>query len=207
MNRERAFSLIEVLVALAVFAILAVLAYSALDQIAHTRAVLVEQQQRFANIVRTISSIERDLRQVAARPIRGNFGEPLPALTGALNAIELTHVGFANPQAEARSNLERVVYAKDTGKLQRSRYSVIDRAPSSAADTRALLDGVEDFRLRYLSRTGEWADTWPPRDVALDVLPYAIEFRLKLTDYGEIRRVILQPASLATATDSGQIAP
>jgi general secretion pathway protein J len=70
--RARGFSLIELLVALAVFAALAAAAYGGLSQITATRGALAKQQDRFAQVVRAVSILERDLRQAIARPVRGN---------------------------------------------------------------------------------------------------------------------------------------
>jgi general secretion pathway protein J len=199
----RAFSLIELLVALAVFAALAAVAYGGLSQIARVRGALVEKQDRFAAIVRAMSTIERDLRQAVSRSVRGNGrGEALPALIGGADRIELTHLGFANPLAEPRSNLERVAYALDANGLERGRYAVLDRAPDSAPASRVLLGRVGAFRLRYLGSENIWRDAWPPtgisKDDALTALPRAIEFRIDTADTGELRRVVELPSVLGT---------
>ncbi|HEY6984750.1 MAG TPA: type II secretion system minor pseudopilin GspJ, partial [Rhodanobacteraceae bacterium] len=183
----RAFSLLELLVALAVFAALAAAAYGGLAQIARTRGALAAQQDRFAAAVRAVSAMERDLRQAVSRPVRGNGrGDEIPALIGAADRIELTRLGFANPRAEPRSNLERVAYAIDAGRLVRGRYAVLDRAPDSAPATTMLCDRVGAMSLRYLGSDGVWRDAWPPAQVpggapngvqVAELLPRAVEFR------------------------------
>src|SRR4249919_3461842 len=87
---HRGFSLIELLVALAVFATMAALAYGGLDSVARTRAELGRQQDSFRDLMRGIGLIERDLHQAIARPVRGNYGEALPALIGSSGHIEFT---------------------------------------------------------------------------------------------------------------------
>ncbi|MGA8277756.1 MAG: type II secretion system minor pseudopilin GspJ [Rhodanobacteraceae bacterium] len=200
LGERRGFSLIELLVALAVFAAMAAAAYGGLAQIARTRSALVVRQDRFAAITRAVSDMERDLAQAVARPVRGNYGAEQPALVGTTTHVELTRLGFANPRAEARSNLERAIYAYDDHKLQRGRYAALDRAPEAAPDTRMLLDHVADMRLRYLGGDNNWREAWPPPDLAgddaLTSLPVAVEFRLRLDDLGEVRRVVELPSSL-----------
>lgn len=203
MKHPRGFSLIELLVALAVFAALAAAAYGGLAQIARTRAALAGQQDRFAAVTRAVAALERDLRQSVSRPVLGNSGRtPLPAVAGAPAAIELTRLGYANPRAEPRSHLERVVYALDGDRLRRGRYAVLDRAPDSAPTTTVLLDRIGEWHLRYLGCDRAWRDAWPPSarldcaNAQLDErLPRAVEFRFVLADLGEIRRVVELPSS------------
>ena len=194
--RVRGFSLIELLVALAVFAALAAAAYGGLAQIAATRGALARQQDRFAEVVRAVSMLERDLRQAIARPVRGNGrGDVLPALAGTGDRIELTRLGFANPLAEPRSNLERVAYAIDARKLVRGRHLALDRAPDASPAVTAVLDDAQGVSFRYLGGDGAWRSTWPPSEAPPymkpeEILPRAIEVRIATGDTGELRRVI-----------------
>lgn len=208
-NAMQGFTLIEVLVALVVFAAMAAITWSALGQIARARASLAEQQDRFALVVRSVGDIERDLRQALSRPLRGNYGESVPALLGGADFIELSRLGFANPRAEPRSNIERVRYELDNGTLRRNRYAVLDRAAGSVPDRRELLDQVVAWRLRYLDGDGAWRDRWPPRETPPHILPRAVEFRLGLTELGELRRVIALPATipLQGVGSNGMVAP
>ena len=207
------FSLLELVVALAVFAALAAAAYGGLSSVARTRGDLAEKQDRLAAIVRAVSTLERDLRQAVSRPVRGNSrGEPVPALLGGADRIELTRLGFANPRAESRSNLERVVYVTDGSMLRRGRYAVLDRAPDSAPAVSTLLEKVDALRLRYLGSDGVWRNAWPPAEVpagALDgaslteLLPRAVEFRIDTGDTGELRRVIELPSVISAIAPPG----
>ncbi|TCO38949.1 general secretion pathway protein J [Dokdonella fugitiva] len=201
-SRTPGFSLIELLVALAVFAALAAAAYGGLGAIARTRGVLAVQQDRFAAIARTVASLERDLRQAVARPVIGNEGAMQPALVGSAGAIELSRLGYANPLAESRSNVERVVYTDERGTVRRGRYLVLDRAPNSLPLQRDLLARAGELRFRYYGCDGAWRDAWPPREPlacqadaqAQGQLPRAVEFRFAPEGLGEIRRIVELPS-------------
>ncbi len=203
----RGFTLIEVLVAMAVFAIVAAITWASLAQVARTRTELAARQDRFAAAVRAVGMLERDLRQAIARPVRGGYGEVLPALLGAGDRIELSRLGFADPRREASSHVERVVYAVDARALQRGRYAVLDRAPGSSAERGELADGIETLRLRYLGDDGAWRETWPPRrESPIDALPRAIEFRLAFEDLGELRRLVMLPSVPPARAAGAQVA-
>lgn len=190
------FSLVELLVALAVFAALAAAAYGGLATLARTRAALAAEQQRFADVLRTIAALERDLEQAISRPVRDRNDALLASLQGDRSRVELTTLGFANPQAQARSNLERVAWGLDGQVLRRLRWPVLDRAPNSRPQEAGQLADVEGFALAYLGEDRQWRVAWPPPppDAAmLRELPRAVEVRLRLRDLGEIRRVVELP--------------
>ena len=211
------FSLVELLVAVAVFAALAAAAYGGLAEIARARGALAAHQDRFAGAVRAVTTLERDLRQAVSRPVRGNArGEELPALAGTADRLELTRLGFANPRAEARSNLERVAFVIADGQLQRARYGVLDRAPESAPAVSVLLDQVDTLRLRYFGPDGIWRDAWPPAELSTgtpaavsmtEVLPRAVEFRIGVNGIGELRRLVELPSSIPPFAADRAVAP
>lgn len=191
MNR-RGFSLIELLIAIAVFAAMAVMAYSGLGALVRTRTQLARMQDEFRSLTRSVSLLDRDLRQATSRSVRDNNGRALPAFMGTSDRIEFTRLGFANPQAEQRSNLERVFYQLDTNTLQRGNYPVLDRAPETTAITTPLREDTQALRLRYLDSQQRWVERWPAIDDPnpLQTLPRAVEVRIETKDYGEITRLI-----------------
>ncbi len=203
-SRPKGFTLLELLVAVAVFAALAAAAWGGLATLARTRAALAAEQQRFAEVVRAVGRFERDLRQAIGRPVRDGGNALVPALAGDASAIEFTHVGHADPLAETRSHLERVAYAPDGRDLRRSHYAVLDRAPDSRPLGRVAIERAGALRLRYLGCDGAWREAWPPRAAApceaagdrLGALPRAVEFRLAPEGLGEIRRVVELPSSM-----------
>lgn len=202
--------MIELLVAVAIFAAVAAIAYGGLATVAQTRQTLAAEQDRFAALTRAMSDVSRDLRHAIARPVRGNYGEMVPTLRGSSDALELSRLGFANPLAEPRSNVERVIYALADHKLRRGRYAVLDRAPGTVPANRDLIDRVVRLRWRYLDRQGKWSDQWPSTAIAPNTqaaqavprdqdLPRAVEMTLELEDYGELRRIVALPSALPSA--------
>jgi len=177
---------------------MAALAYGGLDSVVRTRAELEARQAQFQALRRSVNLLERDLRQCAVRPVRDNDGAALPAFVGAPDRVELTRLGFANPQAEARSNLERVGYAFADDALVRAAWPVLDRAPGTEPSKRVLRRPIRELRLRYLDAGNRWTDAWPPPTADADTppapLPRAVEFRIATDDYGEISRIVELPS-------------
>ncbi|HET8941834.1 MAG TPA: type II secretion system minor pseudopilin GspJ [Rudaea sp.] len=191
-SRLKGFSLIELLVAMAVFAIMAALAYGGLNSIARTRTELGAKEDAFRDLMRVVGSLDGDLRETVARPVRGNAGQIVPAFIGTSDHVEFTRLGFANPQAEPRSNLQRVFYELDAGRLKRGRYAVLDRAPDSAPQIVDSHVKADELRLRYLDPvTNRWLDAWPaPLATDATALPRAVQWQLRTRDYGEITQTV-----------------
>lgn len=185
----RGFTLVELLVAVALFATVATLAYGGLDALVRASTQLEGSGERLADLQRAIDLVGRDLRQAVARGVRDRDGQPQPALAGDRSGVLLTRAGHGNALALPRAELERVGYGLVDGRLERLRYRVLDRADGREPARDALLDEVEAFELRYLGVDGSWQDQWPPRSNPGVALPRAVELRLRLADFGEIRRV------------------
>jgi len=207
------FTLIEVLIALAITAFVAAVAYSSLSTamlaVESTRATA----QRTYEMNRAWMIISRDLRQFVARPVRDEFGQVEPAMAGgaaARFALSFTRGGWHNPNGLPRSNLQRVNYRVEDGALWRDTYPVLDRAPETQAQQVRLLEGVEVLELVFLGDLGAaeregrgltldtrgWQASWVADTSAPDLElspPVALEIRLELEDLGELRRIYALP--------------
>jgi len=196
--RQRAFTLIEVLVAMAVFAVLAGFAYSTLGQTLLSAEILNERMDRLQALQRTMRILTDDLQQLAPRPIRDELGDNLrPALdTGFQSgfALELTRSGWSNPIVLPRSTQQRAAYRIEDGELIRFHWYTLDRTLSNEPVSVTLLDGVEGLQFRFLVDNNDYTEQWPPLNlpgaVGARERPRAVEVTLLLEEEGEIRRLI-----------------
>ena len=198
----RGFTLLELLVALAVFAILATAAYGGLRTVLFTRVAVETQSQRLAAVQLAFHRLGQDIEQAAPRGIRDEYGEPQAALLGDELADErliLTRAGWANPLGQPRASLQRVAYRLRDGQLWRLHWPVLDRGGLVEPRETPVLDQVRELRIRFLDQNASWRNDWPPpasddssqRD--LDALPRAVEISVTLEDWGEITRLLLLP--------------
>lgn len=195
---QKAFTLIEVLVAFAIFGILAAFAYGALSQTLLSAEMLGERMDRLQAIQKSVRYLSQDFLQLAPRPVRQELGDSLdPALQSDFRsefALELTHGGWSNPVALPRGTLQRSAYRLEDDELVRYYWTVLDRTLSNEAIGVTILDGVESLLFRYLLDSGDWIEQWPPPTLpgplGLRQRPRAVEIVLTLQDEGEIRRII-----------------
>ena len=192
-RRQRGFTLLELLVAVALFAVVAVLAYGGLDQIARQGGDLEAESARLADVQRAVDRLVSDLRATALRPVRdGNAGR-LPALSGDPLSIEFTRAGYGNRLAEPRAELERVGYRLEQGHLRRLHYAALDRPSPLPERDDDLLDGVQELRFSYRSVDGRELPAWPATRQGDASLPGAVRVLLRLKDYGDIERLVELP--------------
>ena len=196
--RTIGFTLIEVLVALAVFGVMSMLAYSALGSTLSNADYLTDRMDRLQSIQRAVRHLSTDLLQSAPRPVRNDLGEGFDAaLLTSLSSefvLELTHLGWGNPAGLPRGTLQRVAYRLEEDELVRYHWTVLDRTYANEPIGTVLLDNVESLYLRYLRANGEVSEIWPPQQepgaAALRSRPRAVEIVLTLADQGEIRRLL-----------------
>jgi len=196
-NRDRGFTLLELIVAVAVFAVVATLAYSGLDLMLRSRASLEGEADRQRAVELAVLGLERDLRQALARPVRGPYGEEQPALMGSAGAAEWTVLDLTSSRDGVHPVAGRVRYAVVDGALWRARDPVLDRSPRESARNRRVLADVQRMSFRYVAGARQRLDQWPPRTgiTAPERLPRAVEVTLVLADRGEISRLIELPES------------
>lgn len=194
--RCRGFTLIEVMVAFAIFGVLSLLAYQSLAMSITNAEILEDRMNRLQAIQQTMRLLGRDIVQAAPRPVRDPLNDGLrPAFLVAAGgdfALEITHAGWPNPAGVQRSTLQRSAYRIDDGTLVRLYWNVLDPTLANEPLVTELLDDVESIVFRFYVGNGEWAEQWPPRGAggaaAAFTRPRMVEVTLTLTDEGELTR-------------------
>lgn len=213
---QRGFTLIEVLVALFISAIVAVMAYSGLSSALQQREVIQANALRTKDMLQFWTLLERDVLQMVAKPIRDGYEQTQPALLGGaanIDFLAFTRTGWYNPAGNQRSHMQRVNYTLQDGKIQRAMWADVDATTLSEAQSAVVLDDVDDVFVRFLrvgqgarddGLGGEWVDEWALREPEkwLTQLPVAIEVVVLTKDWGEIRR-IFEVAGMPSLEASG----
>lgn len=197
-RHSRGFTLIEVLVALAIFGVMAAIAYTALGLTLSNAEMLGDRMDRLQSIQRTMRYLGNDLSMAAPRPVRDELGDgfiPAVSVTAANEyALAVTHGGWANPAGLPRSTQQRSVYVLDEDRLLRVYYTVLDGTYSNAPISTEILDGVIALEFRLIQDNGEVTTEWPPvgasGPAAFTMRPRAVEIILTLENEGELRRII-----------------
>jgi general secretion pathway protein J len=195
--QSRGFTLLELLIAITIFAILATFVYSGLKIILDTEHQTSLYSQRIANLQLGLNLIQRDIEQLVNRPIRDQYGDQQPALeSGGISGIlfELTRDGFANPMQLSRSNLQRVGYVYEENTLYRLSWPALDRPRESEPHRKKLIGDITSLELVFYDSALQKKREWPPRttggnDEDPRILPAAIELKMELEDWGTIRRL------------------
>ncbi|HSC16602.1 MAG TPA: type II secretion system minor pseudopilin GspJ [Gammaproteobacteria bacterium] len=197
-HSSRGFTLLELLVAVAILAIIGVIALVGLNRIIDQQALARERAERWQEIQLAIRLITQDLAQLHPRATREELGETyqpsLLADPSAQFALEFSRGGWANPAGLPRGTVLRVAYNWEDDKLVRWHWAVMDRTLSTPPVRAEILDGVTNVEVRFLDRSGEWHLEWPPLDrrgpQSLISEPRAVEFAIELTDLGRVFRLV-----------------
>ncbi|MBF0371175.1 MAG: type II secretion system minor pseudopilin GspJ [Magnetococcales bacterium] len=187
------FTLIELIVALAVFAVLSTMAYGGLSALLRVEERVSFQAESLSRLQVAFAFMERDVEQMVGRGIKDEDGLQRSALVGGEGAewlLELTRQGWPNPRKVRRSGLQRVAYRLEEEKLERHYWWTLDRAPDAAKESALLLEGVKRAEIRFLDGSLNWHEFWPPVEAEeANDLPRGVEVVLEVDGWGEIRRL------------------
>lgn len=187
MRRVRdGFTLVEVLVALAVFALIAAAGALVLARTIDTRFVVHEHAERIAELQRMRALLKADLAQAAPRRTRAPTGRPLPrALMGQTvpgdPVLTLVRAGWSNPDGAARPSLQRVEYRVVEDRLERRASTYLDGA--RAGPPQVVYRGVSDVAVTFIQDGSEAPAFLASRD---RLLPQAVRIVMTLDGLGRV---------------------
>ena len=195
LRNNKGFTLLEVLVAIAIFAVLSLAAYQILQGVLRSGEISKEHSNALTELQRAMLIIDQDFSQITYRLSRDenveeeelqimSAGESL--FESEDQGIEFTRLGWTNPfDLLPRSELLRVRYRLKEGQLQRLYFLYPDLQVGDEPQEQVLLNDVEALSFRFWD--GSWQDSWS----STDSLPDGIEISFTTKKYSEIRRVFI----------------
>jgi general secretion pathway protein J len=200
-NPEAGFSLIEVLVALAIGAILMAGAGLALTTSLRANEQLTARAEALAAFEQIRLLMKDDVFFAANRPVRDTSGRLMPAFelsqaTDGSPVLSLVRTGWINPGlVEDRSTLQRVVWRIEDGALVREAWARPDPTALTPVDRRVMAGGDISIGLMQY-RDGEWrGPNVLSQQGAVTPMPEAVALNLASPDRGQLRFVFLTSAS------------
>lgn len=196
MAGARGFTLLELLVAVALLAVIGAMAYGGLDSVMASRTAIEERLAAIAELQTAVGLLERDLAMAAPRAVRDGLGGRESAMMSrpvAARRLSLTRGGPRQPPGVERSSLQRVDYGVVGETLVRTHWRHLDRTPGAVPLATELLGGMERLTFRFLDPRGEWYGDWPPpgEEGVSERLPAAVEVRLYHERWGGLQRVVV----------------
>jgi len=208
--RRSGFTLVEVMIAIFIAAVMFAIGYRALNQGLQYNESLKVSQARVTEIQRGMRVVAQDFAQLAARAARDTqgTGQLLPAISADNRdntLLVFTRTGWSNPAGVQRPAEQRIRYRFIDGSLVREHWLALDAALAAEPRQRVLLTRLKSVELRFLSPvTRDWRKEWPTMtangpvgpaniDELLLARPLAIELTIVFEDWGRVQRVFEVP--------------
>jgi len=196
-GKEQGFTLMELLIAVAIFALIGVAGYRMLNSVVSAFQKTSVHADEFSQLQQTVALIDQDLKHIVARKIKDELGGDLPAVAAAYRGglpFEFTRNGRWRFPDETQSELIRIGYQVEDGNLQRLIWPVLDRAQDTRPQVQTLLKNVSGLQIRLLGAEDGWSDSWPMENnqgqTDMLQLPKAIDLRFQTRNYGQIQRLV-----------------
>lgn len=201
---NQGYTLIEIMIALAVFAILSVITASSMYQSFDIRSRLNIESNQLNEILVAITRIKHDTEQIIDRSIISNDLLMFPPFTGLSQSLEFSHGGIVNPNnIEARSTLQRVAYICDKSKLIRRTWGGLDIPIRNKGLDKIILTNLSECKFSYISHSkqilAEWREYAVQQNQKRESLPLAIRFNFKFKNLGSMSLDFAIPGALYAA--------
>ena len=192
-KKNHGFTLIEIIIALTIFAIIATITASVLYQNTKIKERLEISANQFSQMQLAFSMLDKDIKQIVERQIRGNEMHLFPAFIGNPQYIEFTRGGIYNPMnLENRSTLKRIAYLCKRKQLIRRTWPILDTPNRQEYQDKILLTNVKKCTFKYIGMHNNIVPEWHQYTIRrqnqsiTSPLPIAIQLSLNIEALGAI---------------------
>jgi general secretion pathway protein J len=201
-RRRAGFTLVELLVALAIFALIATFAYRGLNVMLDSRTALANESRKWRDVALFVGRVERDMGAVLDRRAKNTYGVEQAPVTSVVDfgpnpvpGVSLTRSG-GGLQDNALAAPQRVAYRFADGRVDRLAWPAVDSAPRIDPESTKVLENVKGLAFRFMAPTGEWRPAWGLPG-SPDAMPAAVEMTLELASGERIVRLLDLPGRAA----------
>jgi general secretion pathway protein J len=187
-TRQSGITLLELLIVIAVFAIMSAAAYSGLQSSLKAEENFSAAMRDLEAVQMSLTLFQRDIMQLSPRTIRDAYGDDEAAIV-LYNGRELffTRGGNFSSLKLDHTELTRVAYSLQDEQFIRSYWRHLDSTQGDQPLRASLLGKVTHLQIRVLDQNNAWHLNWP---MSNNTKIRAVEITLELENWGEIRRLL-----------------
>lgn len=200
--RRRGFTLLELLVAVTIFAIVGLLAIGGLRAVLEADRATQTQSRQLADLQIALAMLEGDLRHAIDLRPRDQYGDRLRAFRYS-PVTDPARLEFVRAGLGGEERVGRVAWHLGEAGLTRTTWPTVDGGGQEDERARTFLthaangerEGSMQLEFEFVDpETGETADAWPPLNVETPAShPAMVRVFLEVPGLGEIeRRIPLQ---------------
>ncbi len=159
---SRGFTLLELMVAISIFAVVSLLATGGMSSVLNIQKQSQDKLEELNHMQMFFEMFATEIKHFVIRPVRGEYGLELNAMSSetsdGLEGIEFTHQGRMIPGQTY--TLQRVAYYVEDQKLYKKIWPVLDRAEDTRSRHQLILSHVKSFNMAYLIETQSMQFEW-----------------------------------------------
>lgn len=193
--RVSGFTLIEIMVAIIIFSIIATVSYRVIASLVKTKQIVDETQNKWGSISLVSSNLSQSVHRLIPLVVRDNNGLILPAVYGKNKLtslydgqLEMTLSGSIGDEVTGVKPPKRVGYRFYNGSIYLVTWPVLNRALNSVPEIDLLVGDVDSFDVHFMYLDGKWYDSWPPENADPSSLPLALKVNLLMKSGESIER-------------------
>ncbi len=201
LRKLRGYTLIEVMIALMVFAIIATISSSVMYHVFDIRQRVAKQAEQLDQLQLVMTIFEHDMTQLISRTVHANDMREFASFIGTYQYMEFTRGGQVNPKAVVkRSGLKRIAYLCNSEQLIRRSWDVVDTTDRHRYEDKILLDHVENCSFSYVSSYQQMMPEWNAYSVGqnqkIQILPSGIQLTINPYHWGKMTFLFVIPEGL-----------